>query len=958
MNFSFEKKQLKHLYLTYTLAFLLVSFFVYGTYLITGHALIWHLDGANQHLPLLEQYRELVLNFFKDPSQGITQWAWNFGLGSDAFQVYSYYNIGDIFTYIALLFPKSQLALAFQLTIILRLYCAGLAFCYLAKHFDFGRLTIVAGALVYLFNAFLLYSNVAQPFFTTPFILFPLIIVALEAVLQKRSYLPLILVFTWMLISSFYFAYVLGIGAMLYLVLRFWTHYRRLYQPKDIFRVIFNLGLVTLTSLLCASIMLIPEILAVKNSTRSGGAFANGLTLYPPYYYLALPSQLINGANRDFYFWSALGFASLAFFALVYIVCERKKYPLLFWSFLVSFIMLLFPFFGAVFNGMLAPSNRWTLLTCLPMALAVCCLIKNSHQLTQKTLKSFTYSLLIYVAYIGVTYLFQNDEKLFIPVVFLFIFWSILIASNMPKIRSKLPAHLLLWALIANVCFNAIYFEAPYNGGYATEMLPAGAYKTLKNERFFGLDKALPDPQTDFYRISTLSKNYELGSDYHLYNVLGSKLYSINSYYSLQTKALGDFSNVMQNSQYEANIPLGQVSDRTVLNNFLGVRYLFALLNQPNANKIPYGYELAKTTQKITDPNGNSKKDQQTLLYQTKNAFPLLYLQSKAIATSTADKLNPTQRERALALGVVVDDKLAKNYPTTTVASEVVEVPYRLISSRGTVISPQDLVKQDSDETYQIVLEEPEKYGAGELHFDFSQIKYTPFTFSEQLALEKRKQINDLTQGILAKNELLSSYKYFRYHILQGSPDNSFSLSVTSDLGQEKLFQPKQNALSFYKTVTQGTLNSGYFKELPASLTLTPSKLGTYSFKLKIYVEKLGTSYDKQVQQLQKQALQDVKLTQNGVSGNITATKKGILTSSIPYSKGWEVTVDGKKRTVIKTNHAFIGTTLTKGKHHVSFTYHLPGLKLGALLSALGLLLYASLGLFVFLKNKKATKTV
>ncbi len=121
----------------------------------------------------------------------------------------------------------------------------------------------------------------------------------------------------------------------------------------------------------------------------------------------------------------------------------------------------------------------------------------------------------------------------------------------MQNIRSKLPAHLLLWALIANVCFNAVYFEAPYNGGYATEMLPTGAYKTLKNERFFGLDKALPDPQTDFYRISTLSKNYELGSDYHLYNVLGSKLYSINSYYSLQTKSLGDFSNVMQNSQYE-----------------------------------------------------------------------------------------------------------------------------------------------------------------------------------------------------------------------------------------------------------------------------------------------------------------------------------------------------------------------------------------------------------------------
>ena len=208
---------------------------------------------------------------------------------------------------------------------------------------------------------------------------------------------------------------------------------------------------------------------------------------------------------------------------------------------------------------------------------------------------------------------------------------------------------------------------------------------------------------------------------------------------------------------------------------------------------------------------------------------------------------------------------------------------------------PKDLVKQDSDETYQIVLEEPEKYGAGELHFSFSQIKYTPFTFSEQLALEKRKQTNDLTQGILAKNELLSSYKYFRYHILQGSPDNSFSLSVTSDLGQEKNSSSLNKTLChFIKLLLKVLLNSGYFKELPSSLTLTPSKLGTYSFKLKIYVEKLGTSYDKQVQQLQRQALQDVKLTKNGVSGNITTTQKGILTSSIPYSKGWEVTVDGK----------------------------------------------------------------
>ena len=154
MNFSFNKRKIAHLYLTYTLAFITVAIFVYGTYLLTGHSLIWHLDGANQHLPLLEQYRSFLLDFLKNPSAGLAQWSWHFGLGSDTFQVYSYYTIGDVFAYLALLFPASKVALAYQLTIVLRLYCAGLSFCFLAKHFDFDRFTIVGGAMVYLFNAF------------------------------------------------------------------------------------------------------------------------------------------------------------------------------------------------------------------------------------------------------------------------------------------------------------------------------------------------------------------------------------------------------------------------------------------------------------------------------------------------------------------------------------------------------------------------------------------------------------------------------------------------------------------------------------------------------------------------------------------------------------------------------------------------------------------------------------
>ena len=47
------------------------------------------------------------------------------GIGTDTFQVYSYYTIGDVFAYLALLFPAAKITLAYQVIIVLRMYCAG-----------------------------------------------------------------------------------------------------------------------------------------------------------------------------------------------------------------------------------------------------------------------------------------------------------------------------------------------------------------------------------------------------------------------------------------------------------------------------------------------------------------------------------------------------------------------------------------------------------------------------------------------------------------------------------------------------------------------------------------------------------------------------------------------------------------------------------------------------------------
>ncbi|KRM94926.1 hypothetical protein FC19_GL000027 [Liquorilactobacillus aquaticus DSM 21051] len=946
MQFSFEKKHNISLYFKYTLIFLFVSFFVYGTYLVTGHSLIWRLDGAQQHLPLLQEYQQLLRSFLHHPLQDLPQWSWKLGIGGDIFQVYSYYVLGDFFSYLTLLFPASKIVFAYQFLIVIRLYCAGMAFCFFASHFK--KLThpvIITGALVYIFNAFLLYSNIAQPFFTIPFIIFPLLIIAIERVLQGMSIWPLTIVFCWMLFNNFYFAYMLGIGAAIFLVLRYLLYYRK---RIPLLKTLLKLCFCTLLSLCLTAVVLIPEIFAVQNSTRSGGVFANGLTFYPLYYYLALPSQLINGGNRDFYFWSALGFASIVFFAIIYVLAKWRHYPLLASVFIIGGLMLLFPLFGAFFNGFMAPSNRWTLMLALPLSLASCILIQNVPQLSPKIVRLFRNTLIIYAVFIICCYYFQNDEKIFIPLLFLLITYRALIFYSQHKPNKSAQAFLVV--VLLNVILNAIYFEAPYNGGYSNEMLPSGSYEKLIKQRYAGLDNDLK--ATDTYRVSTISSNYSLGAGFHMYNTLPSNTNSVNSYYSLQNKNIGSFANIMQNSQFEANIPLGQLDDRTVLNNFFGVRYLFTQLNQTNEKKIPAGYTLDKVSPLISDTNQNSSQNQQTQRYRTDYAFPLIYWQDRAFSSSTYAKMSPTQKERALATGVFLNTKSIASLKKASIGTNVQNVEYQLISSRGNLVSSRNIQRKDSDESYSIVLKNPDAYKNSELHLEFSDIKYKPEKLKNQLELEKQKRLSTSSGSSLTLNNSLSYYQNLRYHILQGTPDSSFLLTVTSPLTSGTIKQPKQNELSFYKTVKNGVLNMGYFASLPTNLTLTPSKIGNYTFKLKITAEKIDDHYFAEVKKIQKNRLKNLKFSRNNVSGVITTLHTGVLTSSIPYSKGWSATDNGHPVPVLKTNNAFTGLKLKPGRHVIKLTYHTPGLKLGWYLSLGGLLLILIKIFLSFVKQK------
>ena len=66
--------------------------------------------------------------------------------------------------------------------------------------------------------------------------------------------------------------------------------------------------------------------------------------------------------------------------------------------------------------------------------------------------------------------------------------------------------------------------------------------------------------------------------------------------------------------------------------------------------------------------------------------------------------------------------------------------------------------------------------------------------------------------------------------------------------------------------------------------------------------------------------------------------EESVLITTIPYSKGWNIFVDGKKNKYDLVSNAFIGVPLTKGRHIVEFKFIPRGLFIGIILFVIGII--------------------
>lgn len=110
-------------------------------------------------------------------------------------------------------------------------------------------------------------------------------------------------------------------------------------------------------------------------------------------------------------------------------------------------------------------------------------------------------------------------------------------------------------------------------------------------------------------------------------------------------------------------------------------------------------------------------------------------------------------------------------------------------------------------------------------------------------------------------------------------------------------------------------------------------------------------AFKKAIDKLNDQQLENVNVSKNKVSGTIKVEDDGTMFLSIPYDKGWNIYVDGKKVSYKKIAGDFIGIDLKKGTHKIEMKYYSENFFLGLIIT---LLSTSILGVYIVKHNKKS----
>ena len=891
------KEQRKYCYGVYTLMFLLMCIVAFLPFFTEGKSFIWGAgveDGLSQHFSALAYYGEALREFFRNLLAGhpkLVMWDMSLGYGADILSTLNYYAIGDPLNLLYGFVSPKNTETMYDFMILLRMYLAGITFIMYARKMKKRSYGTVIGALVYVFSGFCFRLGLRHPFFINPMIYFPLLCLGIEKIYQRER--PYVFIFAVCVsaMSNYYFLYMLTIFAVIYAWIRFYK-YTEENKIKNFFLTILKFGMYYTLGIAMAAVILLPSVIGFLGNGRYGkGADWKSLIVYPGKYYLLFIENFIGygnmGSNTNAGYLPIVGIVVL--FTLFSQRMKHKKYRV---AFIASIIALILPIFGYAFNGFSYANNRWAFALSFIVALLTAEMYPRLFVMSKRQQIGIRAGIIIYTVFCIIVNAsgeeILKNKGIMAACGLIVVFYILLLIFQRLgyDAQKRIVRVSMAILLLISVGVHGYYRFDPKGYAYTQEFMDQGqAYRTLKEDNIRMLSK-VNDPSV--YRVHAEGYRYK---NYGLINHLNT----ISGYYSITAKCVTDTIKGYDTLGMQYADKYKGVDQRLGLLSLAGVKYITVAHNSQVAKDVsskgdvPYGVEKLRKKGNIT-------------LYKNKYALPFAYAYDSYMTEQQYEQLNGIGKEQAMLAQIILDQHPADK--------EIQHNEQRNAPDIQTISLPETRISSPKGK------------------------KYADITVS----VEKDKE----------------TYLYFKNLVYHGKKNGDDNFILTGRKGTKGILVTQNDVQQ--KIHIQSTFNPYYFgrKDYIVKINHQTSKEkekvrlnflspGEYEFDDISLITVPKKDVLARLKERKKNSMKQIQYEGNHFRGVYHAKKDQILCVTIPYSKGWKATVNGKRAKIYKANGMFMGIVMKKGTQSVKLDYETPGLKIGAWIS---LVAWIGLGIY------------
>lgn len=343
---------------------------------------------------------------------------------------------------------------------------------------------------------------------------------------------------------------------------------------------------------------------------------------------------------------------------------------------------------------------------------------------------------------------------------------------------------------------------------------------------------------------------------------------------------------------------------------------------------------------------------------EIKNIIKIILL--SVIVTELILLYNPTVNRRPVILGREISQKVGYNDYTIDALAFIKSKDKSFFRINKDYYSGRAVHEGLNDASAQ------DFYGTASYHC-FNQLNYINF-LEELEIIEKKDEYGTRWSRGLTKYPLLHSFATVKYALTKEQNPHLLHFGydlVAGSFGDVKVLKnkfalplgftyEKYISLKDFKTLPQSQKISVLYKAVVIDDSIYRNSGNLVKFSLnEMHDNYSDKEYSEDIKLLNQDTLNIRQFEQNKIAGTINTDKDKILFFSIPFDRGWNIRIDGKKVVPMMVNIGFIGVPVEKGLHSVELSFTPLYFYTGAVISFIAIILFICLVSLKYRRDRK-----